>query len=229
MGIKRTAPDTDSYADADDDAATTTPVYEPEDADEVPANPGIIQSGWGEAAKRISQTSTITADFKPTEENQLIAFKVSKPFIFMQHWLDARQGKKSFICLGKGGCPLCDTLGDTPSLKTAFQVVNLSSEDDNIVVQWWVAGTRVFKQLEKFNDDPKVGPLDKGYFSVSKTGKGSDTVHTIVPVKERDLEDDWDLDTAAVKALLAGLDALDEVTLRKPTLQELKAVAAEMS
>jgi hypothetical protein len=48
-------------------------------------------------------------------------------------------------------------------------------------------------------------------------------------VKQRDLEDDWDLDAAAVVALLASLEALDEETLRKPTLQELKAVAAEMS
>ena len=202
------------------------PEYEDEDEEEVPDNAGIIQSGWGEAKKRLASRATMTNDFSPTEEEQLIRFVTDKPFTFNQHWLKEREGKKSFICLGKAACPLCRILGDTPDLKYGFQIVNLSSDEDaDPGVQWWVAGTRVFKQLVKHNEK---APIDRGYFSVSKSGKGGDTMHAITPVKERDLGDDWGLDVAAVKELMAGLKPLEPKTLRPPSVQDLREIANEI-
>jgi hypothetical protein len=202
------------------------PEYEDEDEDEVPDNAGIIQSGWGEAKKRLASRTTMTNDFKVTEDEQLIRFITDQPFMFDQHWLKEREGKKSFMCLGKTVCPLCKILGDVPDLKYGFQVVNLSSEEDaDPGVQWWIAGTRVFKQLVKFNDK---APINKGYFVVSKSGKGGDTMHAISPVKERDLGEDWGLDVDAVRTLMAGLKPLAQNTLRPPSVQDLREIANEI-
>lgn len=238
MGIRRStsksAPGADEYTNytppvEDDDTDEEEDVYEDEDEDEVPVNAGIIQSGWGEAQKRLaSASSSITTDFKVTGEKQLVKFLVDRPTTFMQHWLEQRQGKKSFICLGPK-CPLCGVLGDKPSMKAGFQVVNLSSEEENVSVQWWIAGTRVFQQLLAYNADKRIGPLDRGYFSVSKTGTGNATVYAINPVKERDLEEEWDLDVAEVKKALAALSPLDESSLRPSSLQELREIARELS
>lgn len=239
MGIRRTttakpAPGADDYANytppvedtVDTDEAD---LYEDEDENEVPDHPGIIQSGWGDAEKRLAAaSSSITSDFKVTEEDQVVKFLVDYPTNFMQHWLEQKAGKKSYICLGEKTCPLCRILGDKPSLKAGFQVVNLSGEEDNPGVQWWIAGTRVIQQLKKYNADKKVGPLDRGYFVVSKSGKGSSTVYSIVPLKERDLEEEWDIDVASVRKHLATLEPLDESSLRPSSLQELREVANDL-
>jgi hypothetical protein len=229
MGVRRI--NVDSYLE--DDAETTTPateadVFEEDSEDEVPERSSVIQVGWGAAKKVASKAAkSYATDFRFEEDVQLIKFLSSEPMCFSQHWVQ-RQGKKSFICPGTPACPLCRA-GNNAESKFAFSVVNLSAdESEDLTVQMMTVGIRLVTQLGKLNEDPKTGPLDRMYWAVSKSGQGAKTTYSIMPVKDRDLADDWDIDPTDVIAALKSLKALDADSLRPNTMDELKAIAREM-
>jgi hypothetical protein len=144
--------------------------------------------------------------FRPTDEAVIVKFLEPVPFFtYRQHWLDEAEGKKSFTCLGDD-CPLCDDLADSPALKVCFNVLDYS-DPDKPEVKVWSVGSRLAQVIEQFSLDKKTSPLDREdlFWAVSRSGKGSKTSYSLVPVKERDLEEDWGLD------IDAAYDALDEL------------------
>lgn len=184
-------------------AQRTAPVEDDEDGDEEetprararkaePSDAPKASGGWGTYSKQKSESGDFPENLKITDEQVLIKFLEDEPFVvYKQHWIE-RTGKKSFTCL-ENGCPLCDDLGDRPRLQVSFNVVDLSSDPE---IKIWTVGTRVAGQLKKFSQDKKTSPLSKEglYWAVSKSGKGSDTTYSIVPTKERDLVEDWDIE-----------------------------------
>jgi hypothetical protein len=185
-----------------------------------------LQSGW-EAALKASNTSSrkYTNDFRFQDEPQLVKFLDSVPFaVFSQHWVQ-RTGKKSFNCIGVD-CPLC-AVGDAPRKKIAFSLVNLSAEEP--VVEMLVASTNLAVRLNRLDEDPKTGPLDRMYWSLSKSGSGPQTVHNVLPVKPRDLTDDWGTEQAEVEAVVDRFEPLTEKVITFSTREELLKIAREIS
>jgi len=213
-----------SYLDEDVDLDTTA-LFEAEDENEVSDRSSTIQVGWSAARKVQEKASkSYATDFKFEEDVQLIKFLSSEPMVFSQHWVN-RPGKKSFVCLGTSDCPLCRT-GNKPDNKFAFSVVNLTDEEPS--AQLMTVGLRLCGQLEKMDRDPKTGPLDRMYWAVSKSGQGTKTSYSIMPVKERDLPEDWDLDVQETANLLATLKPLGVDALRMSTKAELAEIAHEL-
>jgi len=217
-----------SYLDEDEEA-TITPsedaVFETEDEDEAADRSSVIQVGWA-AAKKVQAkvAKTYATDFMFEEDVQLIKFLSPEPMIFSQHWVQ-RTGKKSFVCLGTSQCPLCRA-GNKAENKFAFSIVNLSDEDPS--VQLMTVGMRLCGQLEKLNGDPKTGPLDRMFWAVSKSGQSTKTSYSIMPVKERDLPEDWDLDAEHVRQTLSTFSPLGTDALRMSTKAELTDIAREI-
>ena len=145
---------------------------------------------------------------------------------FMQHWVN-RPGKKSFISIGEGD-PLIE-VGSKPDQKFAFTVLNLSDEEPQL--QLMIVGKRLCSQLEKFASDKKTGPLNRSdiYYAVSKSGSGTKTTHTVVPVKERDLAEEWDLDPIALADHIKTLQPYGIEALYTSTKAELAEVAREIA
>lgn len=244
MAVRRlTKPDADEYTPeaVEDDEEDTPParksavtrlprqrqdedVYEDEDEDEVPDRSSLVQSGWAAAKKAMSQG--LTTEFKFAEETQIVAFIDSEPLAFKQHWLDKKDGRKSYVCLGPG-CPLCRVLGDEPSQKYAFSVLNLSEE--GMPAQMLIVGTRLCGTLDKLNSDKKTGPLDKNPWALSKTGRGQKTAYTVLPVKIRDLADDWDLDPSEVGNAIENAQPLGPSAIRVSSKSELMEIARDLS
>jgi hypothetical protein len=214
-----------SYLDDEDVDISTTDLFEEENENEVAERSSVIQVGWSAARKVQEKVSRQYAtDFKFEEDVQLIKFLSSEPMIFSQHWVN-RTGKKSFVCLGTSECPLCRT-GNKADNKFAFSVVNLM--DEEATVQLMTVGLRLCGQLEKLNNDPKTGPLDRMYWAVSKSGQGTKTSYSIMPVKERDLPEDWDLDVEETAKIVATLSPLGVDSLRMSTKAELADIAREL-
>lgn len=231
MGIKRSeAPNSATYLDEDIDlepTATTNDedVFEDEDENEVPERSSVIQVGWAAAKKAAAAASTTFAtDFRFEEDVQLVKFLTNEPMAFSQHWVN-RVGKRSFICNGTPKCPLCRR-GNRPESKFAFSVVSLSADEQQ--VQLMTVGLRLYGQLEKLNNDPKTGPLDRLYWAVSKSGSGQKTSYSIRPVKDRDLADDWDIDVDAALTLLKQFKPLGVDALRVASDEELREIAREI-
>jgi len=216
-------PNVSSYLDDEDieDAS----LFAAEDENESAERSSVIQVGWA-AAKKVQAkvAKTYANDFKFEEDVQLIKFLSPEPMIFSQHWVQ-RTGKKSFVCLGTTQCPLCRA-GNKAENKFAFSVVNLTDEEPS--VQLMTVGMRLCGQLEKLNADPKTGPLDRMYWAVSKSGQSTKTSYSIMPVKERDLPEDWDLDVEEVRTIVSSLEPLGTDALRMSTKAELTEIAREI-
>ena len=188
-----------------------------------------IKRGWG-AADRVQEAASPYAQrFKVLEETQVIKFLEDEPYAsFRTHWIDGRQGQKSFVCLhdDPNGCPLCDS-GNRPSTKFAFNIALLANGEEPVVKSFEV-GVRLIDQLKNFHLDPRQGPLSKNYWAVSKTGKGAQTQTILQMVRERDLEE-WNL-TAFTEDTMKVLmnNAYDPSIIQIPTRSELLEVATEL-
>lgn len=222
---KSDVPNVDSY---------TSPVsvleeedlFTEEDENTSSASSAIIQKGWAAAKAATSKESKFATDFKFDEDVQLVKFISDEPLVFKQHWVN-RAGKKSFIALGDSD-PLTE-IGSVPVQKFAFTVLNLSDEEPQL--QLMIVGKRLCAQLEKFASDKKTGPLNRSdiYYAVSKSGSGTKTTHTVVPVKERDLAEEWDLDPIAIADYVKTLKPYGTEALYTSTKAELAEVAREVA
>ena len=188
-----------------------------------------IKRGWG-AAERVQEASSPYAQrFKVTEETQVIKFLEDEPYAsFRTHWIDGRQGQKSFVCLhdDPNGCPLC-AAGSRPSTKFAFNIAVVNNEEE-LIVRSFEVGVRLIDQLKNFHLDPRQGPLSKNYWAVSKTGKGAQTQTILQMVRERDLEE-WNL-TALSDGDMQVLknNSYDPSIIQIPTRTELLEIATEL-
>lgn len=189
-----------------------------------------IQSGW-EAALRSASTPAsggdYVKDFRFTEESQLVKFLDSEPIaVYSQHWIE-RPGKRSWVCTGKVDCPLCG-IGDKPARKVSFSIVNLS-HPDGPTVEILTVSAKTMQILNRYHQDRSTGPLDRLFYSMSKTGSGPKTVFNILPVKARDLEEDWGLDPAETEAVIGGFEPLTNKVISFSTKETLEEIAREIN
>lgn len=199
--------------------------YEEEDEDEEAPRSARVAAGWGAAKALAAEGGDYANEFKLDAEEQIIAFLDDAPFSsYRQHFIREKEGKKSFICLGKG-CPLCDDLGHSPDKKFAFNVVDLGGDEP--VVKMLVAGPRLLGIIEKAHEG-KYGPINKPYWSIARVGSGQKTSYTLTVVKERDLAEDWDLDPAEVKKAVASLEGYTADIIKMSTKGELRMVVADL-
>ena len=206
---------------------TAKPKQDDEETDEAPRK--TIKRGWG-AAERVQEASSPYAQrFKVTEETQVIKFLEDEPYAsFRTHWIDGRQGQKSFVCLhdDPNGCPLC-AAGNRPSTKFAFNIAVVNNEEE-LIVRSFEVGVRLIDQLKNFHLDPRQGPLSKNYWAVSKTGKGAQTQTILQMVRERDLEE-WNLTALSDEDMLVlKNNSYDPSIVQIPTRTELLEIATEL-
>lgn len=166
-----------------------------------------ISRGRKEAQKNRPVSEGSLAYFRwPKDEDQLIKFLADEPWAYDSHWVK-RDGKQSFPCLGKG-CPLCH-IGVKVSQKNVYPVLNLTppkGADEDFIVQTLEVGITLEETLAKYDSDPKVGPLSRLWWSVSRsegarsTGGRKKYNYSFIPVKDRDLDEDWDIDLDEAEA-----------------------------
>lgn len=199
--------------------------FDDEDEDDFSADSSVVQTGWDAARQAKSQAST-GIFFKVDEQPQLVKFiKPDKLLTYKQHWVDEVPGKKkSFICGGKG-CPICKR-GHSPYPRYVFTVLNLSQTVP--MVQRLEATLTLLKQIEPLNEDRRTGPLDRHYYAVSATSTAGSNkkVWSIVPTKERDLEEDWDIDPDVAKDYVEDARPFTGRDIVIPKLSELQEAAA---
>jgi len=224
------APDAASYLADDIDARPS----------QATATSTSVQSGWDAA-----ESLTVSNDF-PTEvkfeENKHQVFKFldqNGPFaIYKQHFLTQKtSGKRSYVCITKAAtydnegrelapavaCPLCVKLEDRPENKRAFTVVTLNSPQ-GIQRQMLISGARLYQALHAAHNSPQ-GPLTKGYWAVVRIGKGPQTNYTVTPIKERDLQEDWNLNAEAAAQVVDASEVYSRNLIKEHSYAELNEIA----
>lgn len=194
-----------------------------------------MNSGWAGAKKTQDQSSDYAANFKTdVDEKYLIRFLDDEPYAsYRQHWLE-RSGKRSFVCPedpdddSTPRCPLCDA-GDKPRAQYAFNIV-LLEEDQKPRTLSWDVGIKLKQKFERLHKDPKIGPLNNPYFEVCRTGKGGTSDTAVVPVKERDLWDDFGVEPFTEREFEdLQRKGYDKSIVDAPGISQLKELAKELT
>jgi hypothetical protein len=157
---------------------------------------------------------------------QVVKFLENEPWSYLQHW-EERPGKKSFTCAGDN-CPLCD-VGSEPRQKIVYSVVNLSLEEPKAQAMEISPSTEAI--LAEFDADRKTGPLTRLWWSVSRS-KGSKNSYgynyVFTPIKDRDLEDDYDIALDEAEAIVKKSKPIDPVqVIGKVNRRRLQEIADE--
>jgi hypothetical protein len=236
--------------DVDDEAPVTrTPVVEDDEEEEeapAPRRPGgnkpgkpagkkpNVRSGWTGSEQVIDSTSSFAQAFKLDETAQIIAFLEEKPYAgYARHWIERAntdaKGKKGktnrpYTCLtsvGMGECPVCD-VGDKPQAVSSFNIA-LIGDDGVPTLKSWDAGAKLFRLFKQYHNDPKVGPLTKGFYLVSRSGSGGSTNYQVNPVRRTSLMEDYNVEPPTQEEL----DDVEVVSI--PTRKEMNEIAAELA
>lgn len=178
--------------DDDEDEPEEVPSVKP--TMKSPLRPGT----WGEGQRVLDSTSSYAQAFRPDEKAVIIKFLEDHPYAaFRRHWIEqtnneGMRGVRAYTCPVSFDeeCPLCE-IGDRPQAVSAFNIA-IVDENGSCTLKSWDVGARLFNVLKSYATDPKIAPLTKGFFLVSKTGKKSQVQYNVSPIKASVLEEDYD-------------------------------------
>jgi hypothetical protein len=134
-------------------------------------------------------------------------------------------------------CPICAN-GDKPQAKFCFNIVDFT-DPENPINSVLIVGFKLSNVLEKMAKDKRTAPLNREdlYFAVHKTGgegsrgrRGGTVQTNFNPVKERDLEEDFNvqpLDEKELDAFVSDAYKWEDVA-PKISMKKLQEIADAM-
>jgi hypothetical protein len=193
----------------------------------VDAPTGAQGAGWDAFRSARKARGTFAQDFQvPEGEDKLVKFLDAEPFeSYYRHWLrnQPKGQRQTFVCLGDD-CPLCEK-GDQPSFLVLFNVIDML--DDPSTVKVWAASPGPAGKIEAMAKSDKNSPINRDnlYFSVSKLKESNNFFsYSLLPVKDRDLEDDWNVEPL-VLAEVAELARHGNEYIRPDSVEDLREIA----
>ncbi|MGW3860273.1 hypothetical protein ACWEDZ_02145 [Streptomyces sp. NPDC005047] len=160
-------------------------------------------AGWDDVDK-IASAAGGDMYLKVTENRTVIKILADGPFdVFASHWIDEiEDGSKSVRCWGNPDCPLCQIGDKAKRFSACFDVVSLE-DPDYPAFKTWDVGIKIARQLKDIATDSKRGPLDRPdlYFTIRKETKKKSVEYTLERVKERDLEEEYNVSPLTEEAL----------------------------
>ena len=192
-----------------------------------------LREGWSAAQEVMDSTSSFANALKPEEKSKVIKFLDGEPYVnYRRHWIERStptgKSTRSYTCLKSFGkeCPLCDA-GDRAQAVSAFNVAEIG--DDGVVsLKSWDVGPKIFNILKGYANDPKIAPLTRGFFLVSRTGKKGSVNHQVIPVKATALEEDYDIPVPD-QAAFDRLEKYNKEIVEVPTRKTLDEIALEIA
>lgn len=160
----------------------------------------------------------------------VVKFVDEEPLAYRQHWV-TRAGKQSFPCVGKN-CPLCE-VGSKTTQKVVYALINISAKEGPLAQALEVSPS-LADTLAAYDADTRNGPLSKRWYALSRTvkaragGFGKYDYH-IIPVKDRDLEEDYGIVLDDAEEAVDSVDPIDvEALLGRISRSTLQEVADEL-
>jgi hypothetical protein len=216
----------------DDDDQVESPAEAPKTRPQQASN-AALRAGWTGSQQVMDSTSSWAQAFIPEEKAMVIKFLDDEPYVgYRRHWVErttqAGKSNRSYTCLQSFNedCPLCEA-GDKAQAVSSFNVAVIG--DDGVPsLKSWDVGPKIFNILKGYANDPKIAPLTRGYFLVSKTGKKGSVNHNVTPIKASALEEDYDI-TPPEHDELDRVGKYDRDIIDHPTAKSLREIAAEFA
>lgn len=199
-----------------------------------------VKGGLAEAKRQMESSGDWAQSFKPDESGVIVKFLEDENYAgYKRHWIKrAGEGGKTtnrpYTCMrsftGENGkpkeCPICE-IGDRPQAVSCFNIAVLT-EDGTISLKSWDMGAKVFNLAMSYADNAKVGPLSRGFFWVTRTGKDQQTQYNMAPVKASALAEDYDVPVPPEEALKA-IDLYTPDIVQITPMKELREIAEELA
>jgi hypothetical protein len=193
-----------------------------------------IRRGNTEAQKVMESTSTYAQSFRPDEKSQVIKFLEKDPYAsYRRHWIESRNDSgqtvnRPYVCplTFNEACPLCE-VGDRPQAVSSYNIA-LCGDHGQVLLRSWDVGARLYNVIKAYGNDPKVGPLNKNFFLVNKTGSKQNTQYNVSPVRPSSLQEDYDTPVPSEESL-AALKPYDAEVIELTPIKKLRELAAELT
>lgn len=213
-----------------------------EDEDEAPRRPtkskaepaaSKLRGGWTDAQKQMDSTSDYAQALKLEEKSVFIKFLDDTSYVnYRRHWVErstaAGKSLRAYTCLQSidKPCPVCD-VGERAQAVAAYNVA-LIGDDGQVLLKTWDVGPRLFNVLKGYANDPRIGPLSRGYFMVSKTGKKGTVQHNVSHVSKTALREDHDIEPPTQEELDTLVKYTPEV-VQIPSVKTMRELAEELA
>lgn len=184
-----------------------------------------ITSGWQTEERSGGEYPD---DFKYSETRTLVRFIDDAPVVnYKEHWInEITEGRRTFVCLGSN-CPLCLDVVHKPVSKHKFNVINLGVKPFLHQVMT-VSSVRFYETLQQ-HASGSFGPLSAGYWTLSRTGVKQNTSYQMIPVKARDLQEDFGVNEADVQAFAKTITPYSsERLISRSSLKDLQELANKL-
>lgn len=202
----------------------------PAPAQQLPARPAM-RAGWDAAQQVMDASSSFANSFKPGPNISIVKFLQDFPYAnYNRHWIarivNGQPSRRPYNCLGSIGqhCPLC-AVGDQPNAVSAFNIAVIAN-DGTAQLMTYDTGPAMCNTIQGWNKDPRVGPITRDFFAVSKPdGKG--TRQGGYPVPAQLLPQQFGINPPDPNYLASlGLYAMEQVDF--PSAADLQEVAASL-
>lgn len=155
--------------------------------------------------KQIQESTGVSQFIKLEDKESIRGIFRGDPYDFKQHFIKAEN--KSYLCTAPQACQWC-MKGDRPKFR--FTINFITKEPDGKYI------AKVFEQGAKFYNGLKAlhesgYDLERTIMAVTRSGKGTDTIYTILPIPNGAVPDAMEKNVSAVKLHdLVNLKRTDE-------------------
>lgn len=222
--------------ETDNEAPETEPTQERSPARTIRNK--AVDSGWGSGSVGGSKRETVKAPYLDISKGaKLIKFMDEIPVVrFSRHWIPGQGYSNCPTSIGtEDTCPLCKA-DHRPGQAFLMNVIDMTEGPNNageFEVKTYTFGVEVRNQLISFLEDERKFPSldnEKCYWEIRQvTDSSSGRKSTkILPVKARDLPDDFDLEPLTLEELDAIETRYGVESIFSPYLSKLEDIARNL-
>ena len=136
-----------------------------------------LRGGWTEGQKQNESTSSYAKSFRPEEKTASHQVPAGRPVRQLPPSLGRRRQRpagRRRLGPTSARCPSMTRArsarsGDKAQAVNSFNIA-LIGDDGQVLLRSWDVGVRVFNVFKGYSNDPKIAPLTRNFFLVSKTG-----------------------------------------------------------
>jgi hypothetical protein len=111
------------------------------------------------------------------------------PYEFRIHWVAGA----STVCTGKD-CPSC---ADSIRSSFRFRINFITNENSNFTAKVWEGGKKVYEMLKALHESEYN--LEKHAMKISRSGSGTDTTYSVIPVANGTIKPDVEKVLSAIE------------------------------
>ena len=193
----------------------------------------LLKPGFAAAKREMAASSPFANRFQAEGRSQIIKFLEPEPYVsYRRHWVKrtTQNGmtNRTYNCLRSINqpCALCSA-GHRNQFVSCYNIAVVDNKGD-VELKSWECGVRLATSLDDIAQDPKLSPLTRDYYLVSRSGEGTSTSYNVSRLKAADMIEDHDIPEPD-EATLKALPLYTKDIVKFPTQKVMEELAEEIA